>query len=100
MALGPKWGKNGQKWLKNRKTTPNLIFSLFLGHFSPFLRPIFSHFWISARFPFYARRPDSQVYTVMPIWSQMVGTPLVMYRSQKLPGRKKSTKSLRGESPG
>ena len=23
---------------------------------------MFPHFWISARFPFYARRPDSQIY--------------------------------------
>ena len=71
MALGPKWGKkwpqNGEK--NRKKTTPNPIFSPFLGHFFPIsgrgpfsiFRPIFSHFWISARFPFYARQPDSQV---------------------------------------
>ena len=37
------------------------IFALFRaeGNFF-FVGPIFSHFWISARFPFYTRRPDSQ----------------------------------------
>ena len=47
------------------------IFSPFLGHFSrisgrgPFsiFLPIFSHVWISAHFPFYTRRPDSQPQT-------------------------------------
>ena len=45
------------------------IFSPFGASFSPcraeghflFFGPIFSHFWISARFPFYTRRPDSQI---------------------------------------
>ena len=73
LAKNRKWpsAQNGekmaQKWRKNRKITPNPIFLPFLGHFFPIsgrgpfsiFWPIFSHFWISARFPFYTRRPDS-----------------------------------------
>ena len=61
-------GKMAQKWRKKRKMTPISHFSPFLGHFFPIsgrgpfsiFRPIFSHFRISARFPFYTRRSDSQ----------------------------------------
>ena len=79
--MGKNWPKNrkgpsargekmAQKWRKNRKMTPNPIFSPFLGHFFPIsgrgpfsiFWPIFSHFWILARFPFYTRRPDSQAF--------------------------------------
>ena len=88
---GKKWPKNGkwplarngekmaQKRRKNRKMTPNPIFSPCLGHFFPIsgrgpfsiFRPFFSHFWISAHFPFYTRRPDSQEYYTTPkYWSQ------------------------------
>ena len=57
--------KNGEK---NRKMAPNPISSPFLGHFFPIsgrgpfsiFWTIFSHFWISARFPFYTRRPESE----------------------------------------
>ena len=83
MGRNPKMGKNwpknrngprpemvekmAQKWQKNRKMTPNPILLPFLGHFFPIsgrgvfsiFWPIFSHFWISAHFPFYTRRPDS-----------------------------------------
>ena len=69
MALGPKWGKNGPEMAKKWDLGS---FSIFFGHFwaiffpisgrGPFsiFQPIFSHFWISARFPFYTRQPDSQ----------------------------------------
>ena len=68
MALGPTWGKNGPKMAKNGIWGHFSIFSPFLGHFFaisgrwPFsiFWPTFSHFGISARFPFYTRRPDSQ----------------------------------------
>ena len=61
MALGPKWGQNGPKMAKKKGSgVIFLIFSAFLGHFFPIsgrgpfsiVWPIFSHFWISARFPF------------------------------------------------
>ena len=59
--MGKKWPKNGEKM------GFGVIF-LFFGHFfaisgqGPFsiFWPILSHFWISACFPFYTRRPDSQ----------------------------------------
>ena len=60
--------KNGKNWPKNRKW-PSARYGekmvqkwrekfLFFGRF-------FSHFWISARFPFYTRRPDSQHYITL-----------------------------------
>ena len=67
--LGPKWGKNGPEMAKKWKNDPEFhFFSPFLGHFFPIsgrgpfsiFWPIFPHFWILARFPFYIRRPDSQ----------------------------------------
>ena len=69
MALSPKWGKNGPKMAKKWDLGSFFyFFAPFLGHFFPIsgrrpfsiFWPIFSHFWISARFPFYTRRPDSQ----------------------------------------
>ena len=80
--MGKNWPKNrngprrapeiGKKWPKNGEQMGfGVIFLFFLpclGHFFPisgrgpfsFFWPIFSHFWISARLPFYTRRPDSQ----------------------------------------
>ena len=55
-----------------KKTGFGVNFSVFYRHFGPFLshvglcaifsifRPLFSHFRVSARFPFYTKRPDSQ----------------------------------------
>ena len=73
MALGPKWGKNGPKIAKKLKNGPKshffAIFGPFFPHFGPraifYFWPIFSHFRISARFSFYARRPDSQFNTCL-----------------------------------
>ena len=55
-----KWPKNGEK--KERRFSP------FLGYFShvgpraiSFFGKKFSHFRVSAPFPFYTRRPDSQL---------------------------------------
>ena len=83
MALGPKWGKNGPKMSKKSDLGSFFYFFLpFLGHFfpisgrGPFSFFLFfancSHFWNSARFPFYTRRPDSQ---------NMNGNPLCSRRS-------------------
>ena len=78
--MGKNWPKNRkwpsarngekmvQKWRKNGIWGHFSIFSPFLGRFFPIsgrgpfsiFRPISSHFRISARFPFYTRRPDSQ----------------------------------------
>ena len=61
-----------QKWRK-KWDLGSFSFSIFgpcffsisgRGPFSIF-RPIFSHFRVSARFPFYTRRPDSQFLTVL-----------------------------------
>ena len=57
MAHGPTWGNDGPNMAKKLD-----LGSFFLHFWAPFsiFRPIFPHFRISARFPFYARRPDSQ----------------------------------------
>ena len=68
MAHGQKWEKNGprmpKKWKNDLKSHFSTIFGPFFsisgrGPFSIY-RPIFSYFCVSARFPFNARRPDSQ----------------------------------------
>ena len=66
----PKMAKNGPKMAKKRVWGHVPIFSPILGllfpHFGPwavlslFFLPIFSDFRLSACFPFYTRRPDSQ----------------------------------------
>ena len=62
----------GKKLPKNGEKMGSGVIFLFFRHswaiFSPFraeghslfFGQFFSHFWISARFPFYARQPDSQ----------------------------------------
>ena len=98
MALGPKWGKNGQKRRNNRKMTPNPIFSPFLGHFFPvscrgpfsIFWPVFPHFWISARFPFYTRRPGLAIREG--VCSEKLGKA-GNCRFQKHPARKVGTRS-------
>ena len=68
--MGKKWPKNGEK-MGFGVIFPffrhfGAIFSPFRaeGHFLYiFLAPIFSHFWISARFPFYTRRPDTSNFS-------------------------------------
>ena len=82
--MGKNWAKKengprpemGEKWPKNGEEIEKLPQFPFFRHFWaiffptsgrwPFsiFWPIFSHFWISARFPFYTRRPDSQLQRV------------------------------------
>ena len=62
--IGKKWPKNGEKIQKS----PQIPFFAIWGHFFPcravghflFFGQNFSHFRLSARFPFYTRRPESQ----------------------------------------
>ena len=62
--MGKKWFKNDEKIENDPKSHFFAIFGPFFPHFGPraifYFLANFSHFWISARFPFYARRPDSQ----------------------------------------
>ena len=80
--MGKKWPKNGKKWDLGPFFYFFAIFGLFFPHFGPmaifYFLPILSPFWISARFPFYTRRPDSLRWSVRVCVSALLRPALVI----------------------
>ena len=94
----------GQKWpKKNGEKMGFGVFCYFLAIFSPFRAEghflffaIFFPFWISARFPFYTRRPDSQLKCAFSFCSGAFATDRIQKKdllgTEKVPQRNCVTK--------